>query len=140
MQKADIRVVIDTNIWVSFLIGKMLSDLLEAVLSNRIKVLFCEKLFNELTKVLKRPKFSKYFSYEKIKEFIAIIDSTAERIEPMQHFKVCRDEKDNFLLDLCVAGKADYLITGDQDLLILTLFHGTKIINYQYFQEFLKKF
>jgi putative PIN family toxin of toxin-antitoxin system len=139
MRKDNIRVVIDTNVWVSFLIGKTLSDLLKAVLGNQITILFSEGLFDELGKVLKRPKFRKYFSYEKSKELIAILDSIAERIELTQQFKACRDEKDNFLLDLCVSGNADYLITGDQDLLTLNSFYGTKIINYQSFQEFLRK-
>jgi predicted nucleic acid-binding protein len=50
---------------------------------------------------------------------------------------VCRDVKDNFLLDLCAAGKADYLITGDEDLLILGRFQHTQILDYRTFDQML---
>ena len=43
------------------------------------------------------------------------------------------------LLDLCVSGKADYVVTGDEDLLILNPFKGIQIIDYNSFQEYLKE-
>ena len=53
--------------------------------------------------------------------------------EIKKHFDDCRDPKDNFLLDLSVAGKANYLITGDEDLLVLNPYRNTKIVNYRDF-------
>ena len=41
---------------------------------------------------------------------------------------VCRDGKDNFLLEVALEGEADYLVTGDEDLLVLDPFHNTKIV------------
>lgn len=41
---------------------------------------------------------------------------------------ICRDPKDDFLLGLIRVSKANYLITGDQDLLVLNPFEGTEII------------
>ena len=49
---------------------------------------------------------------------------------------ICRDKKDNFLLDLAGNGNADYLITGDEDLLVLKEFKGTKILNFREFDNF----
>lgn len=43
------------------------------------------------------------------------------------YITICRDPKDNYLLSLAKDGKADYLITGDQDLLILEKFEQTSI-------------
>ncbi|MBN2418080.1 MAG: putative toxin-antitoxin system toxin component, PIN family [Deltaproteobacteria bacterium] len=60
-----------------------------------------------------------------------------EWIDVKHNFDDCRDPKDNFLLNLCVSGKADYLITGDEDLLILNPFQKTVIINYRKFQDIL---
>ena len=97
------------------------------------------ELFEELIEVLQRPKFTKYFSQEDIQEFISLIHSKVEWVEINKHFDDCRDSKDNFLLDLCVSGKADYLISGDEDLLILNPFRNTDIINYRKFQEILDK-
>ncbi|WP_281163572.1 putative toxin-antitoxin system toxin component, PIN family [Psychroflexus tropicus] len=49
--------------------------------------------------------------------------------------KLCRDPKDNFLLNLLVDSKADYLITGDDDLLVLDKMERTQIMT---FTEFIK--
>ena len=135
MRKDNIRVVIDTNIWIGFLIGKTLSGLSEAISNDNIRIIFSKELFDELFEVLQRPKFNKYFSQENIKELISLLHSKTERIEITEHFKDCRDLKDNFILDLCVSGNADYLVTGDDDLLALNPFRGTKIVNYRLFRE-----
>jgi hypothetical protein len=41
---------------------------------------------------------------------------------------VCRDPDDNKLLEIAIAGRADCLVTGDQDLLVLDPFHGIPIL------------
>ena len=139
MQKDNnIRVVIDTNIWIGFLIGKTLSGLSEALMNAKIRILFSEELFDELVEVLQRPKFKKYFSQNDIMELISLIHLKTEHIEIRERFEDCRDPKDNFLLDLCVSGDADYLITGDDDLSALNPFRGVEIINYRDFRKILQ--
>ena len=61
-QKTPLRVVIDTNIWISFLIGKTLSGLKEAIIQDEVCLLFSEELFEEFLTVVQRPKFARYFS------------------------------------------------------------------------------
>ncbi len=139
MQKDNnIRVVTDTNIWIGFLIGKTLSGLSEAVINDKIRILFSEELFEELVEVLQRPKFKKYFSQNDIAELISLIHLKTEFVEIRERFEDCRDPKDNFLLDLCVSGNADYLLTGDDDLLVLNPFRDVQIINYREFREILQ--
>ena len=58
----SIKVVIDTNIWISFLIGKVLSGLSKVMIDSKITILFSDELFEELVQVLSRPKFKEYFS------------------------------------------------------------------------------
>lgn len=128
------RVVIDTNIWISFLIGKSLTGLSDEIISGRITVLFSDELFAELIEVLQRPKFKKYFNATAIEKLIILLYDRVEWIEISQYFYDCRDKKDNFLLDLSVSGHADYLVTGDDDLLILNPFYGIEIVSYQTFQ------
>lgn len=125
------RLVIDTNVWISFLIGKSLDGLSDLIISERVTILFSNTLFSELIEVLQRPKFRKYFSEEAIEELIAMLYDRVTWVEIDQCFNDCRDAKDNFLLDLSVSGKADYLITGDDDLLSLNPFHGIQIISYR---------
>ena len=134
------RVVIDTNIWISFLIGKTLIGLRDAIISGRITILFSEELFAELIEVLQRPKFKKYFSATAIEQLIVLLYDRVEWIEITRHFDDCRDKKDNFLLDLSVSGHANYLVTGDDDLLTLNPFYGIEIISYRTFQDSLSAF
>jgi uncharacterized protein len=132
MDNSVIRIVIDTNIWISFLIGKSLTGLTNRIINNQLQV-----LFSELIEVLKRPKFKKHFSESVSEDLITLLYEKVELVDIISHFNACRDPKDNFLLDLSVSGHADYLITGDADLLILNPFHGLEIIPYQFFESIL---
>lgn len=139
MPEKIIRVVFDTNIWVSFLIGKFLSGLEDFIIDNRFQILMCDELLEEMNDVLHRPKFQNYFSIDVISELVILMLGKFELVELRESFKVCRDEKDNFLIDLCVSGKADYLVTGDEDLLALNPFQETQIIDYKSFQKILEQ-
>lgn len=52
----------------------------------------------------------------------------AEMVEIRETIVVCRDPKDDKLLELAVSGNADFLVTGDKDLLVLNPFRGVEII------------
>ena len=135
MPNNGMRVVIDTNIWISFLIGKSLAGLTDAIIANRVQVLFSDDLFSELLEVLQRPKFKKYFSSTAIEQLLALLYEKIAWVNIVDEFTDCRDKKDNFLLNLSVSGHASYLITGDADLLVLNPFHGVEIVSYQFFQN-----
>ena len=137
--KILIRVVIDTNIWVSFLIGKTLAGLRDKILHNHVAILFSDELFEELIEVVHRPKFRKYFSLEDIHELTTLLDMKVTFVKVKEHFFECRDAKDNFLLDICFAGNADYLVTGDPDLLELHSFRQTKILDYRSFEKVIEE-
>lgn len=126
-----IRVVIDTNIWISFLIGKRLAGLQKHLMSQQVVILFSQELFDEFMEVVSRPKFRRYFASEDVRELVALLDLTIMLVNVQEHFSICRDAKDNFLLDLCMAGDADYLVTGNPDLLELRSFKRTTIVTYR---------
>jgi uncharacterized protein len=84
------RIVIDTNIWISFLIGKSLSGLTDAIITNRIQILFSEALFSELLEVLQRPKFKKYFSVAAIENLILLLHEKIEWVE-IRVFRTSRE-------------------------------------------------
>lgn len=56
------------------------------------------------------------------------MEEVAELVEVKTITKLCRDTKDDFLLSLAIDGKADFLITGDRDLLESNQLEKTKII------------
>ena len=129
------RIVLDTNLWISFLITKDLSKLDNRIFTGETILIFSQELLHEFITVVSRPKFKKYFSQEEIIEILDIIDQQAIFVEVTSEIKKCRDEKDNFLLSLAVDGNADFLITGDQDLLELKEIEKTQIVTLsQYFE------
>jgi len=121
------RIVIDTNLWIRFLLNKTSSDLDRLLLQENIILLFSQELLEEFIEVARRPKFKKYFSAVDLQEVILQIREQGEFIEVTSMVELCRDPKDNFLLSLCKDGNATHLITGDKDLLDLIKIAKTKI-------------
>lgn len=122
------RVVLDTNIFIYFLISDSFQKLDKRLKSHDVRLLFSEELLSEFLQVVSRPKFKKYFTDKDITNLLNDLHNYADLIEVNSHVNVCRDKKDNFLLALCADGKADFLITGDEDLLVLKKFKKTSIL------------
>ncbi len=133
-RKAD-RIIIDTNLWISFLITKDYKKLDDKLKKGKVKLLFSLELIEEFLSVADRPKFKKYFSKQDIEQLIDLFDVYGEIVDVKSSVSVCRDAKDNFLLSLSRDGNADFLVTGDHDLLDLKKFNKTTIIR---FSEYLK--
>ena len=125
------RAIIDTNLWVSFLIGKTFYKLKHLLIQGVITPIFSPQLLDELTTVTQRPKLQKYFQPDKVQELLLFLNEISDIIEPHSTINLCRDPKVNFLLALAQDSKADFLVTGDQDLLILQQIGQTKILTYQ---------
>ena len=132
------KIIIDTNLWISFLISKNFIDLDILFEKGKVQLLFSKELIEEFIKVTKRDKFKKFFSESDVEKLLIIFESVGKLIEIKSDIKDCRDVKDNFLLNLAVDGKAKYLITGDKDLLILKKIGKSQIISMSGFMELLK--
>ncbi|WP_245546872.1 putative toxin-antitoxin system toxin component, PIN family [Pseudopedobacter saltans] len=87
-----------------------------------------DQLLTELKTVTSREKLKKYFPKNSVKELIELLVAIAENIEIKPTHFINRDPKDNFLLDLVDFSKADYLVTGDKDLLAHNPFKTAKIL------------
>ncbi len=117
MRDKKVKVIFDTNIWISFLIGKRLSFIKEYIANRQITIIVTQQLLMEIKKVTRREKLKKYFPQERVAELIELLETIAEQVEIKPTHFINRDPKDNFLLDLIDFSKADYLVTGDKDLL-----------------------
>jgi putative PIN family toxin of toxin-antitoxin system len=126
-KKAD-KVIIDTNIWISFLITKNLRVLDKRITAKAIRIVFSLELIEELLAVVNRPKFKKYFHKDDVENLIDLFDVYGDLFDVNSQISICRDKKDNFLLALAKDSEADYLLTGDKDLLELKAFGTTKIV------------
>jgi len=133
------KVILDTNLWISFLISKNFKEIDSLVQTKDIKLLFSNESLEEFIEVVGRPKFKKFFSKKDIEKLLDIFDQYAELIKVKSKINICRDPKDNFLLNLAVDGKADYLVTGDKDLIVLEKIEKTQIITYRDLIEKTKK-
>jgi putative PIN family toxin of toxin-antitoxin system len=135
MRNLKSRIILDTNLWISFLITKDFSKLDEIIFSKKSILIFSQELLEEFLEVVKRPKFRRYFTQSDIEELLETIDEYGEFIIVKSKIEICRDAKDNFLLSLAVDGKADFLLTGDQDLLMIEKIGKTNIITISSFFE-----
>jgi len=97
-------------------------------------------LVEEFTEVVANKKFQKYFSKSRAKKYFRHIISRCIFIEEESSVSVCRDAKDNYLLALAKNSSADFLVTGDKDLLEVNIFEGTVICTFSNFiHKYIKK-
>lgn len=89
------KVVLDTNIWISFLISRNFSFLDDYVENGKVKLVFSTELLHEFISVVQRPKFRKYFSDNDLKEIIQVIDKYGILTKVSSKIGQCRDIKDN---------------------------------------------
>jgi putative PIN family toxin of toxin-antitoxin system len=123
------RVVLDTNVLISAVLsplGKPFACL--AWVLDNATLIVSRELLDELETRLARPKFRKYVDDSRRRAFVEDLGLSAVQVELAGAVSVCRDPDDNKLLEIAVAGRADYLVTGDRDLLVISLFQGTPIV------------
>lgn len=133
--KSRIKVIIDTNIWISFLIGKKLKSMKDLILNDKVLLIYSKQLLLEIKLVTQREKIAKYFDQQKVDELIELLTLIGQIVESTQQINICRDPKDNFLLSLAAKSEADFIVTSDEDLLVLIDYLDTKIINIKEFEK-----
>lgn len=133
------KVILDTNIWVSFLLGKRLSVLREIVDMEGLDIYVSDELIKELRDVVFRPKFLGKISLESIVNLFELINAKCHFINGYKDTEsAIRDIKDLYLLSMAEIIPADYIVTGDNDLLILRNHNGTRIITFSEFVDIVK--
>ncbi len=132
--RTKIKIIIDTNLWISFLLTKKYDFIDVLLLKQKITLVFSEELMEEFVDVARRPKLKSFFLFSELEDLLQLIALHAEYCLVHSTVNACRDDKDNFLLALAKDSQADYLITGDKDLLVLEKFGNTRIITMSEFQ------
>ena len=73
MKTKSIKVIFDTNVWVSFLIGKQLSVISKYIWNKEISIIVCEQLLQEIKVVTSREKLIKYFPPNNVKNLLNLL-------------------------------------------------------------------
>jgi putative PIN family toxin of toxin-antitoxin system len=124
-----LRFVFDTNVIVSaaLLAGSIPRQAFDKALDEG-RILISVPVLLELAEVLSRKKLNKYLLEEERMRFLAALLKEAELVEITDAVTDCRDIKDNKFLELAVSGKADCIVSGDEDMLVLNPFRGIPIL------------
>ncbi|EQA38685.1 toxin-antitoxin system toxin component, PIN family [Leptospira inadai serovar Lyme str. 10] len=124
------KVLLDTNVYISaILFGGKPRIILEELISGKVIGYISNSILKEIELTLKKPKFKLN------EEFISIILSEIELITKktanisLSDYSGLRDRDDYHILESALAAKVDYLITGDQDLLVLYNLKSLKIVS-----------
>lgn len=122
------RIVIDTNILVSFAIrpNRNFEQLFDYIAEHGV-TLISEATITELFSVLRRDKFRKYISQNDATDYVEWYTGVSELVPVVKNVKACRDPKDDKFLSLAVAGKANCIIAGDYDLLDMVVYEDIPI-------------
>ena len=122
----SVRVVFDTNVYVSAVrYGGKPAKIVDRAINGDFQLLTSLPLKAELGRVL-REKFS--YTPQEVSETATSLWKNAEWIVPRRRLNLCPDEPDNRVLECAMDGHADFIVTGDRDLLNLPAIDGLAIL------------
>ena len=132
------KVVIDVNIFVSsFLWEGNPKKVVDRSIEGTDELYITQEILEQISEVLNRPKFNA--DKEGVKYYMKLIEEIAnELISDIKIQNGSRDVDDNIILECGITGNVDYIITGDDDLLVLKEFNGIKIITPKEYLEIIE--
>ena len=128
-KKKRLKIVLDTNWYVSASINRnSRRRLYDLLINENLTIFYSTELLHEYESVILRKKFEKYIRQDQVGRFIGLVLTRLKQVEIKTLVRLSRDAKDNFLLSMSIDCAADYLVTGDPDLLVIKEFGKTKIL------------
>ena len=128
------RVVFDSNILVSALVfpGKRAEKAVLRIIEGRDHLLISGPIVSEVLTVLVR-KFAR--EREELARIAVLLAELAETVRPRRRLQVLRDDPDNRILECALAGRADWIVTGDREMLELGSFEGICMLSLRTYLE-----
>jgi putative PIN family toxin of toxin-antitoxin system len=132
------KIIIDTNLWISFMLGRKITTMRTLLTSPALEIYVCRELLDEFHDVSSREKIRKYIRPEDLDDTLKLIQLYGKyAVIQTQSKSDIRDKKDLYLLSLADTIKANYIVTGDKDLLVLEKHNRTKIVTITEFMKLL---
>ena len=123
------RIVADTNVLVSrFILPHSVSAQVIERIELEATLLFSDETMIELADVLARSRFDRYINRQDRQDFIFQLCSLVEFVPIIRRVRECRDPDDDKILEVALNGRADVIVTGDEDLLALHPWRGIAIV------------
>jgi putative PIN family toxin of toxin-antitoxin system len=123
------RVVIDTNVFISALLNPVGTPRkVINIAISQFTILQSEATYQELETRISKKKFDKYLEKDDRLDFLPSLKNRSLFVDILHETTVCSDSDDNKFLELALSGMAQYIITGDNDLLSLNTYQGIRII------------
>jgi len=136
MPARHVKVIIDTNLWISFLMGLKASPAIRRIMTDgTVSIVMTDILQQEIMTVASRPKFASYFAPEACERLLTFLRARSEDYPLGDIPARCRDPKDDYLLELARVADADILVTGDKDLTDLHQFGHCQILTLAEFKR-----
>jgi len=114
------RVVVDTNVWISALINPQgpPAQMLQGLKRNAFEPMLSQPLLDELLEVARRPRLRRRYRLkdEEIERLAALLRDKSVWVEPSGELHLCRDPDDDVILETALLGRAEYMVTRDDDL------------------------
>ncbi|MGH7429716.1 MAG: putative toxin-antitoxin system toxin component, PIN family [Candidatus Methylomirabilaceae bacterium] len=128
-----LRVTPDVNILVSGTLFRRgaSGEILAAWQEEKLALVTCETIVAQYEDVLRSPRIQRKYNFvnnHTVGASAAALRTYSILAEPVKVPPVCRDPDDDIVLACAVMGQADYIISGDQDLLVLNTHEGIPIV------------
>lgn len=127
-----IRAVVDTSILIRAIIKPLgsVGPIVTRLRDGDYQAIYSLPLLEELVATLSLPRIRRkyHFTDNDVATVVALFLTRGILVVPERRVEVCRDPTDNMVLEAAVAGEADYIVTGDEDLLVLQSFEGIRIV------------
>jgi putative PIN family toxin of toxin-antitoxin system len=120
----------------------LVRKVVEAGIEGTYTIILPQDVVTELTKkIAEKPYLAENISTKQMRELVAVLGIVAQVIPTITDEipEISRDKKDDYLLAYAAVGEADYILTGDEDLLILQKVGHVKIVGVVEFYQLLKK-
>lgn len=140
------RALLDTNIFISYLLSSQKEGVVQAIFKalseNQFTLLLPEALVDEMVQVVsQKPRLTTRIRPDQLRRFAEFLQEVSETIPMIAEEipPISRDPKDDYLIAYAVVGEADYLVTGDKDLLVLEKMGDVAILSPADFAKLLTK-